>query len=66
MVDFMNKLDAKVIEILGGEAHIRKLFNLSRQTAYNWRENGIPKLGKYMLRDYAKKLRVKLPAGFEP
>lgn len=58
--------DSEIIQQFGGPTKLGQALGLSRQTIHNWSRRGIPKLGKYMIRDYAKRLKVTLPEGFQP
>ncbi len=57
---------ARVIEILGGRAHLRQKYGISRQLLHYWENNGIPENWRYRLSDYAAQAKIKLPEGFRP
>ena len=65
MVDFMKKhADAKIVQTFGGTQALATALGETRQTVHNWTVRGISPLGRYKIRDYAKKIRVRLPEGF--
>lgn len=64
---FMEKHpDAQIVSCFGGPTELAKLLGLDRRVTHNWTVRGISGVGRYKIDALAKKVKIKLPAGFIP
>lgn len=58
--------DAQVIDGLGGTVAVARALELDPRVISNWkvRRSGISAVGRYMIRDLARRKRFKLPDNF--
>lgn len=56
--------DADVIIALGDTAAVAEMLGLAKQRTSNWKGRGIPWEMRPLVRDLARRKRVKLPANF--
>jgi hypothetical protein len=56
--------DAEIIERFGGPSKLGFLLCIDRRVVSNWKQRGIPKPWRHVLKQYAADFAIKLPKNF--